>query len=198
MSIYGQAEPHLRLPSMQLAYDLGAEFIWFWTSDHGHHVPYTEQLALARQITEYAKKNPRPDLNKLRRAATTAIVLPYGYTLPTCWQLHTWGTHIYSLSRKNRLGLTYKQVLTPAIQHIARCLKNNIPYDVIPAGKEFDPTGYNKVIWIKEDATATITTPSSHEPASVVPSFVRDISFAGGNELPVLDLGSNGLCYYEG
>ncbi|MHC4691490.1 MAG: hypothetical protein ACYS67_02025, partial [Planctomycetota bacterium] len=55
MSIYGQAEPHLRFPSTKLAYDMGAEFIWFWTSDHDHHVPYTEQLALARRMTEYAK-----------------------------------------------------------------------------------------------------------------------------------------------
>ncbi|MHC4656921.1 MAG: hypothetical protein ACYS91_18165, partial [Planctomycetota bacterium] len=150
MSIYGQAEPHLRLPSMKLAYELGAEFIWFWTSDHDHHVPYTEQLALARQITNYAKKHPRPDLNNLRRAATTAIVLPYGYTLPTCWQLFTWGTHIYPLSRKNRFGLTYKEVLSPAINKIAYCLKNNIPYDVVPAGKAFNPADYEKVVWINE------------------------------------------------
>jgi hypothetical protein len=164
MSIYGQAEPNLRLPSMKLAYDLGAEFIWFWTSDHGHHVPYNEQLALARQISEYAKNHPRPDLNKLRRAATTAVVLPYGYTLPTCWQLHTWGTHVYPLSRKNRLGLTYKQVLTPAVRQIAHCLKNNISYDVVPAGRDFNPAEYEKVVWIEEDGTVSITTGHSLEP----------------------------------
>ena len=152
MSIYGQAEPHLRIPSMKLAYELGAEFIWFWTSDHDHHIPYTEQLALARQITNYAKNHPRPDLNNLRRAATTAIVLPYGYTLPTYWQLFTWGTHIYPLSRKNRFGLTYKKVLSPAINEIAHCLKNNIPYDVVPAGKAFNPADYEKVVWINEKA----------------------------------------------
>jgi len=151
MSIYGQAEPHLRFPSMKLAYDLGAEYVWFWTSDHDHHVPYTEQLALARQMSDYAGSHPRPDLDKLRKAATTAIVLPYGYTLPTSWQLFTWGTHIYSLSRKNRFGLTYKEVLKPAIKEIEHCLKNNISYDVVPAGKAFDPTGYEKVIWIKEE-----------------------------------------------
>jgi len=150
MSIYGQAEPHLRFPSMKSAYDLGAEFIWFWTSDHDHHVPYNEQLALARQITRYATSHPRPDMDRLRRAGTTAIVLPYGYTLPTCWQLHTWGTHIYPLSRKNRFGLTYKDVLRPAIEEIAHCLKNNIPYDVVPAGKAFDRAGYEKVVWIRE------------------------------------------------
>jgi hypothetical protein len=156
ISIYGQAEPHLRLPSMKLAYDWGAEYIWLWTSDHDHHVPYSEQLALARQISEYAKAHQRTDLDKLRRAASTAIVLPYGYTLPSCWQLHTWGTHIYPLSRKNPLGLTYKQVLTPAIREITRCLKNNVAYDVVPAGKQFDPSGYKQVIWIGEDGTVRI------------------------------------------
>ena len=150
MSIYGQAEPHLRFPSMKLAYDLGAEYIWFWTSDHDHHVPYTEQLALARQITDYAQSHPRPDLNKLRKAATTAIVIPYGYTLPTSWQLFTWGTHIYPLNRKNSFGLTYKEVLHPAVKEIVHCLKNNIPYDVVPAGKAFNPDDYEKVVWISE------------------------------------------------
>jgi hypothetical protein len=151
MSIYGQSEPYLRFPSMKLAYDLGAEYVWFWTSDHGHHVLYTEQLALARQMSNYARKHPRPDLDKLRKAATTAIVLPYGYTLPTSWQLFTWGTHIYPLSRKNSFGLTYKEVLKLAIKEIEHCLKNNISYDVVPAGKAFDPTGYEKVVWIKEE-----------------------------------------------
>jgi hypothetical protein len=116
-----------------------------------------EQLALASQITEYAKSHPRLDLDKLRRAATTAVVLPYGYTLPTCWQLHTWGTHIYPLSRKNSLGLTYKGVLMPAIRQIACCLKDDISYDVVPAGKDFDPAGYEKVIWIKEDGTLSVS-----------------------------------------
>ena len=151
MSIYGQAEPNLRWPSMKLAYDLGAEYIWFWTSDHDHHVPFTEQLRLARELSEYAESRPPRDLDKLRHAATTAVVLPYGYSLPTSWQLHTWGTHIYPLNRKNRFGLTYKQVLTPAVREIARCLKNGIAYDVVPAGEEFDPTGYSEVVRIKEN-----------------------------------------------
>jgi hypothetical protein len=161
MSIYGQSERHLRFDSMKLAYDLGAEFIWFWTSDHDHHVPYREQLTLARLITEYAKAHPRPSLDKLRCTATTAIVLPYGYTLPTCWQLHTWGTHIYPLSRKNRFGLTYKQVLTPVIKQITECLKNDITYDVVPNGRDFDPTGYEKVFWLREDGTVRIRTNGS-------------------------------------
>ncbi len=151
MSIYGQAEEKLRWPSMKLAYDLGAEFVWFWTSDHDHHVLYTEQLKLARKLSEYTKQQPKRDLVKLRNAATTAIVLPYGYTLPTQWQLHTWGTHIFLLKRKNKFGLTYKQVLTPAIQEIAHCLRENVSYDVVPAGKVFRPGEYKTVIWIREN-----------------------------------------------
>jgi hypothetical protein len=156
MSIYGQAEPRLRFASMKLAYDLGAEFIWLWTSDHDHHVPYAEQLRLARQISEYAARRPPRDLDKLRQAAATAIVIPYGYSLPTCWQMFTWGTHIYPLDRKNEHGLTYKEVLTPAVEEIARCLKGQIPYDVVPAGDAFDPNGYERVIWIRADGTGSI------------------------------------------
>ena len=153
MSIYGHAEQELRLPSMKLAYDLGAAYIWFWTSDHNHHVPYTEQLALARTITDYAKAHPRPPLNKLLRRAKKAIVLPYGYTLPACWELDMYGSYIFSIDRKNELEIPYKQVLAPAVREIEYCLKNKIPYDVIPAGKDFDPAVYEEIVRVKEDKT---------------------------------------------
>ncbi len=152
MAIYGQSEPALRWPSMRLAYDLGAEYLWFWTSDHDHHVPYAEQLALSRRISEYAKSHPR-DLAALRKKAKTAIVLPYGYTLPTSWQLFPWGTHIYPLDKKNDKGLTTQQVLTPAIEQIARCLREKIPYDVCVTGQGFRQEGYERVYEVLEDGS---------------------------------------------
>ncbi len=160
MSIYGQAEPELRLPSMKLAYDLGASFIWFWTSDHDHHVPYVEQLALAREISDYAKSHPRPPLAELLRRAKTVIVLPYGYTLPSCWELDMFGSYIFSLKRKNELGISYKDVLSPAVKEIEYCLKNGIPYDVVPAGKQLDASGYEQIIRIEEDGTVHRTGPA--------------------------------------
>jgi len=153
MSIYGHTHKELRLRSMRLAYDLGAAYIWFWTSDHDHHLPYKDQLALARAITDYARIHPRPPLNELLRRARRAIVLPYGYTLPACWELDMFGSYIFSLDRKNKHGLTYRQVLTPAIKQIEYWLRNNIPYDVVPAGKDFDPAPYEQIIRIKEDGT---------------------------------------------
>jgi hypothetical protein len=41
---------------------------------------------------------------------------------------------------------------------IARCLKNDISYDVVPAGKDSDPGGYERVIWIKEDGSLSVST----------------------------------------
>ena len=163
MSIYGHAERELRLPSMKLAYDLGAAYIWFWTSDHNHHVPYTEQLALTRAITDYEKNHPRPALNKLMRLAKKAIVRPFGYTLPACWELDMYGSYIFSIDRKNKLGIPYKEVLAPAVKEIEHCLKNNIPYDVIPVGKDFDPSVYEEICRIKEDATMLYESKSSSE-----------------------------------
>ncbi len=157
MSLYGQSEPELRVPSMKLAYDMGASFIWFWTSDHDHHVPFVEQLGLAKAITDYAEANPRPPLQKLLERADVAIVLPYGYMLPSCWGLHMFGTHFFPLSRENSRGLTYKQVLAPALKHVENCLKNDIAYDVLPAGEAFDPNDYRCVIRINEDGKVTIT-----------------------------------------
>ena len=42
MSIYGQADRAVSPLAVTLAYDLGARYIWYWTSDHGHHLPYRE------------------------------------------------------------------------------------------------------------------------------------------------------------
>ena len=70
---------------------------------------------------------------------------------------YTWGTHIYPLDRVNGHGRSYKQTLTPAIQEIARCLKQGIPYDVIPDGPRFDLTGYERILWVQEDGTTIVT-----------------------------------------
>ena len=151
-AIYGQCDTNLAPRALTLAYDMGARYLWFWTSDHDHHVPYAEQLALSRRISDYAKAHPR-DLTALRNKAKTAIVLPYGYTLPTSWNLFTWGTHIYPLDKKNDKDLSTQQVLKPAIEEIARCLNGKIPYDVCVAGEGFKRDGYQNVVEVFEDGS---------------------------------------------
>jgi hypothetical protein len=164
IALYGQAEDEMRIPGMKLAYDLGATTFGFWTGSWGHHILYEEQLVLARALTDYAKSNPRPPIEELMRLAKTAIVMPYGYTLPSCYELTMFGSPETPLERKNRLGITYKEVLTPAVKEIERCLKNNILYDVVVAGKDSDPTVYDEVIWIREDGTVRISQNRSPSP----------------------------------
>ncbi len=58
---------------------MGARYFWFWTSDHGHHVPWPEQLALARTLQQYARQHPRPSIYAPRPKVERVITLPNGY-----------------------------------------------------------------------------------------------------------------------
>jgi hypothetical protein len=63
-SIYGQCDPQIAPEAVALAYDLGARYVWFWTSDHDHHVPWPEQLALSQRLKEHAaahRNRSRPE-----------------------------------------------------------------------------------------------------------------------------------------
>ena len=60
---------------------MGARYVWFWTSDHDHHVPWVEQLALARHLHEHAQTHPRPSLYGPPPQIDTAIVIPNGFFL---------------------------------------------------------------------------------------------------------------------
>jgi len=77
-SIYGQCDPRLSPEAVTLAYDMGARYVWFWTSDHEHHLPWPEQLELARTLKEARRRAPAPILAGPRPAVARAIVLPYG------------------------------------------------------------------------------------------------------------------------
>ena len=79
MSIYGQADPGISPSAVRTAYDMGARYIWFWTCDHGHHLPYREQLELASVLREHEKTSPREDMSSLLRAAKAVVVFPEGY-----------------------------------------------------------------------------------------------------------------------
>jgi len=58
---------------------MGARYFWFWTSDHGHHVPWPEQLALARSLQQYARVHPRRSLYAPQPKVDTLITIPDGY-----------------------------------------------------------------------------------------------------------------------
>ncbi|HET6385951.1 MAG TPA: hypothetical protein VFJ58_21375 [Armatimonadota bacterium] len=77
-SIYGQSDPALSPLALDLAYDMGARYLWFWTSDHAHHVPWNEQMALVRGLRKHIADHPRRSTELTPPKLDEAIALPYG------------------------------------------------------------------------------------------------------------------------
>ena len=151
-SIYGQSQRDLNALAVTMAYDMGAKYIWFWASDRLHHLPYEEQVALAKLARAHAQSHPRPPLEALRRAARIAIALPDGYALRPH---RLWDTEVFHLDRRNAHGVTLRRVLSNAVRQIERCIKEKIPFDIVYADDVFHPVlaGYERTIFVREDGT---------------------------------------------
>jgi hypothetical protein len=78
-AIYGQCDPAIAPESFTLAYDMGARYFWFWSSDHGHHVPWLEQLELTRQLKSYVDAHPRRSIYLPQPKRDRAITIPKGW-----------------------------------------------------------------------------------------------------------------------
>ena len=77
-SIYGQCDPAIAPKAVTLAYDMGARYIWYWTSDHDHHLPWVEQIELTRTLRKHAAEHPRPSIFGPKPTLDLAIAMPYG------------------------------------------------------------------------------------------------------------------------
>ncbi len=152
-AIYGQAEQSITPLAMTAAYDMGARYVWFWTSDRLHHMPYPEQLELTRHLRAHAAKHPRPPLDVLRKTAKTAIVLPDGYPLAAYC---LWGSQVFHLDRANPKGVAYRDVLHPAALQIERCVKANIPFDLIYDDGSDAWKKYEEAVVIADDGSARL------------------------------------------
>jgi len=151
ISIYGQADPKISPKAITMAYDLGARYIWFWTSDGAHHVPFVEQLELARVLSEHARRHPRPPMEELLGRAEVAIVLPEGYMI----QPHEmWHYPSFALRALNTEGIPYREVMAGALFEAVCCLKRVQAFDFVIASERIPPPeqrGYKRVIRIGRD-----------------------------------------------
>jgi hypothetical protein len=152
-SIYGQADTNLAPLALTLAYDMGARYLWFWTSDHDHHVPWPEQLELARKLRDHARAHPRPSI-KQRPLVDTAIVIPYGSLLvlesPTGrknpWDL--WWVHDLDKAGVNEASRAYQEFRRRAFTEIIRALDAHEDFD-LAVDNGSPPRGYRKVIRVE-------------------------------------------------
>lgn len=78
-AIYGQCDPAIAPKALSLAYDMGARYFWFWSSDHGHHVPWLEQLELTRGLKKYIAAHPRASIYAPQPKRDMVITIPNGW-----------------------------------------------------------------------------------------------------------------------
>lgn len=169
IAIYGQADPALSPRAVTLAYDLGARYLWFWTSDHDHHLPYLEQLELARIIRDHAEANPRRPRRELLREADTVIAMPEGYVYEV-FQL--WKFPGLEVDNLNHVGVSHRAVLRRVLGEALIALRRGETVDLTVDDRDFAPRGYRRVVRVGYDATATETrTDDAPTVASVKPTL---------------------------
>jgi len=158
-SIYGQVDCADAPWFLTHAYDLGAQHFFFWDSARLACVPYSECLALARNLREHVESHPHRDLKKLKQAAEVAILLPAGYNLGHVYmgKGNLWGLGELNLERANREGVKYRTVMGNFFTEIERCIRLGVAYDLFWDIEEHRPAGYREIVRVREDGKVEVT-----------------------------------------
>ena len=150
-SLYGQADPAIAPMVFPMAYDMGARYFWFWTSGHAHHMPWPEQLQLARAVRDHARTHARSSIRSERPTLDQVILIPYGYFLvpeSPMNRRHDWDLWwIRDLDRtgQNAASQRYRRLLRAAFDQIHAAFDNGKSFDIaVDDGRT--PQGYRTVI----------------------------------------------------
>ena len=157
-SIYGSVDRADSFWFLTHAYDLGARHFFFWDTHRLACVPFNECLTLAKNLRRHAENFPDRDLEKLKKTAEVAILLPPGYNLG---HVHLgkgslWGLGELNLERINRKGAKYRVVMNRFFTEIERFLRQGVAFDLLWDLPETSPTGYREVVRIREDGKVEI------------------------------------------
>ena len=170
VAIYGQMDPGAAELLFPIAYEQGATYFWFWTSDHAHHVPFEEQLGHARALRRQAAAHPRRDPGG--RGAGVAVALPWGYLLDhyqlkrytyhgeTFRRGRMWWSREMEMTDENREGAAYGQVLAAAASQAAELLRAGTAFDFVYLRRgEAAPSGYAEVRRVLETGEVVVGRP---------------------------------------
>ncbi len=156
MSIYGQADPKLSPLGVRLAYDMGARYVWYWTSDHGHHLPWPEQLELTKVLRKRAAEKPRPSIRGERPTLDKLIQIPYGYFLtlesPTGRKqpFDLWWVREMDPEGKNESSQRYRRLMRRALDEVVKALDAGQDFDIgVDDGRP--PVGYRQVVRVGDE-----------------------------------------------
>ncbi|MBI4584832.1 MAG: hypothetical protein HY717_12525 [Planctomycetes bacterium] len=141
-SIYGQCDPKIAPEAVTLAYDLGARYLWFWTSDHDHHLPWPEQLELARLVKKRAGERKRPSLAGAPPVLEKAIAIPYGYFISL---ENLWWVRVLDPAGQNEAAEKYGRLLRRVLDEVEDCFDKGEDFDIaVDDGREIK--GYRRVV----------------------------------------------------
>jgi hypothetical protein len=151
-AIYGQCDPALAPEAFTTAYDMGARYFWFWTSDHGHHVPWPEQLALARALRQYAQSHPRPSIYAPQPKRGALLTIPNG-CLATLEE-PPW-VHVLVKEQTNDAAQDHQRLLRRLAQTAHECSQRGEQFDIaVDDGRQFK--GYRRVLKLSGKASAKL------------------------------------------
>jgi len=124
---------------------MGARYFWFWTSDHAAHLPWNEQLSLARVLKEYAAKNPRPSIYLPQPKRDAVIAIPNGYFL----SLRDFQWNKGDDAERREAGGKYQRVFQRALTAAHQCFDRGEDFDItVNDGHRLD--GYRRIIKIDD------------------------------------------------
>jgi hypothetical protein len=146
-AIYGQCDTNIAPVALTLAYDMGARYLWFWTSDHEHHVPWPEQMALVRHLRTHERSHPRRPISVEPPKVDVAIAIPDGYFLSL---ENLWWVHVLDKEGRNEASQKYRRLMQRALKAVQACFDTKQTFDLtVDDGRKFK--GYGKVIRINDD-----------------------------------------------
>jgi hypothetical protein len=156
ISIYGQADPELSPLAVTLAYDMGARYVWYWTSDHDHHLPWPEQLALTRILKQHAEDHPRRSISGDPPTRDKLILVPFGYfpvlesptTRKHCWDL--WWVREMDAEGKNEASQRYRRLMRRLFVEVHKAFDAGEDFDIsVDDGAPI--TGYGHVLRLGDE-----------------------------------------------
>jgi len=159
ISIYGQVMRSDAYWQLTHAYDMGATHFFYWDSYQLAAVPYGEYLSMSKNLREYAKNFPHRNMEKLKRAAEVAILIPPGYNLGHVKMGigNFSGLPELNMERKNSHGVKYRDVMNNFYIEIERCIRLGVDYDLFWNLENIDLKGYRELVNIRKDGKVEVT-----------------------------------------
>lgn len=192
-AIYGQCDYSIADDAIKRAYDQGAHFVWFWTSDHDHHLPFTQQLELAAIMRAYQQDHPRGPRRDQVREARVAVAIPDGYM---CGWGTQWGQSRFRADRHNERGVPYGDVNAEAYWQMYRLAKQGIAFDaLIDVPEVIDLAGYDRIIRVGADGLTNLPGPAM--PRSAPRVSVTPVSEAQRQHRPRSDAPKTAAAYVK-